>query len=101
MVKFLLHKTKGLRKKAVFKEDIIKGIKWILKDLFPSISTFFGEERVLLKAIGKIHTIVPVVPGDYDLLKKKYPKNIMADMFHMKLCKPANQRRSVPAQCGK
>ena len=89
---FLMPETKKLRVKTAFESGILTGLKWITKDRLPFLSTFFGEDRLLLKAIRKFHTIVPVVPGDYDLLKSKYPKYVSANMFHMNYVSPPTQK---------
>lgn len=85
--KFLQPKTKFLFLKLAFKRNIIEGIKAVRKLSFPILSDFLSYNKEIIKAFKKIDIIVPVMPGDYILLKQKY--EIKADMFHLNYVIPS------------
>ncbi|MGN8225762.1 TDP-N-acetylfucosamine:lipid II N-acetylfucosaminyltransferase [Gracilimonas sp. BCB1] len=76
---FLLQKTR----KAYYKTGLtnLNQLKNILQKALGRFNDFLPPNRSVLKAIQKAHVIVPVVQGDYDNLKAKYP--IDAEVFNV------------------
>ncbi|WP_283642105.1 TDP-N-acetylfucosamine:lipid II N-acetylfucosaminyltransferase [Croceibacter atlanticus] len=78
---FLSKKTKHLRMKLAFKKGLRRGLNVFFKTNFPFIIDKFSSGKDILKLIKKIDVIVPIMPGDYYLLKQKY--NLQNKMFHI------------------
>lgn len=83
---FLLPITKSLFIRHTFQESFLLGIKTIFKSMFPSWVDRLPNNREVIRSFKKIDYIVPVMPRDYDLLKKKY--TIQAPMFHLNYINP-------------
>jgi dTDP-N-acetylfucosamine:lipid II N-acetylfucosaminyltransferase len=84
---FLQFKTRALYLKLGFNRNIKEGLKRGLKTLFPLISDHLHYNKQIIRAFEKIDLIVPVMPGDYDLLANKY--NIKSPMFHLNYVNPS------------
>ena len=86
-----LPKTK---KKLVFltlKNNPIKGIKIILRLFFPSLMDKKKKYKNKILSFKKIFLIVPVVPGDIDILKDNYSINCLS--FHMNYINPIFKKK--------
>lgn len=95
--KFLLSGSKKLRIKLAFKENVNFGFKTLIKTLKPSLIDKEEHYSILIKALLKIDVIVPVVPGDYDLLRGSY--NINATMCHLSYVNPIfKQEIKIPSE---
>lgn len=84
--KFLLPRAKRLRVKLAFREKVSFGLKTIIKTIKPSLIDRENHYKKIINAFSKIDCIVPVVPGDYDLLKAAY--NIEAPVWHLNYVNP-------------
>lgn len=83
---FLLSKTKRSRLKLAFKSGLKKGFKVLFKSCFPKAIDKQLHNRELLKALHEISIIVPIVPGDYKLLKSYYP--LRSTCLHLNYVSP-------------
>jgi len=70
--KFLLQKTKRLRRKISLKQSLVSGTKQMIKESFPVTIDYSAKSRIKLAALKKIHFIILVMPGDFWLIKKNY-----------------------------
>lgn len=77
----LLKTTKRFAKQYYFKLGFLPFLKHIIKNNFPIINDITNEGRLLLVAMNKFKFIVPVVPGDYKVLKENYKVN--TSCFHL------------------
>lgn len=84
--KFLLPKTKRLKLTLAFESGFLNGLKEILKRCLTSVLDFQSHNRNLIQSFSKIDWIIPVVPGDYYLLKKNY--NLKSKLFHINYVNP-------------
>lgn len=84
---FLQIKTKRLYLKLGFEKSLNEGVRRIIKSTFPEISDCLSYNKEIIKSFSKINFIVPVMPGDYNLLKTKY--TIKAPMFHLNYVNPS------------
>lgn len=84
--KFLKKRTKQLRRKISFDQGIFTGLKQIIKEIFPFTIDYSGASRVKLSALKKVNYIVPVMPGDYFLIKKYYDVNF--ELHHLNYVNP-------------
>lgn len=95
--KFLLPSTKQLRIKLAFKEKISFGLKTVIKTIKPTLIDRKEYYKKIINAFSKIDLIVPVVPGDYELLIKAYP--LKATMHHLNYINPLfKQKNSIPSK---
>ncbi|MCO5240650.1 MAG: TDP-N-acetylfucosamine:lipid II N-acetylfucosaminyltransferase [Chitinophagaceae bacterium] len=83
---FLLPKTKRSRLRLAFKNSLGNGLKTLYKSLFPQSIDKKPYYRNLIKSFGKISIIVPIVPGDFELLQEKY--TLKASSFHLNYVSP-------------
>lgn len=83
---FLLPKTKRSRVMLSFKSTIKNGFRILYKTLLPNSIDKSAIYKNRIKSFGKISIVVPVVPGDYNLLLKNYP--ISATSFHLNYVNP-------------
>lgn len=84
--RFLLKKTKLFRRKIIFHLGFVKGLKQFVKETMPWLINLSKANRVTLAALKKIDYIIPVVPGDYYLLRSTYDFN--AKLFHLNYINP-------------
>ena len=95
--KFLSPSSKSLRVKLAFKEKISFGFKTLIKSIKPSLIDREKHYSTTIKAFSKIDVIVPVVPGDYDLLKAAY--DIKVPVFHLNYVNPLfEQKIDIPSE---
>ena len=97
--KFLLRKTKRLRTKISFKQGFLMGIKQLVKEIFPVTIDFSTVSRTKLLALKKIDFIVPVMPGDFSLIKKNYEVGFA--LHHLNYVNPLVERDSFGDITGK
>lgn len=86
--KFLLPKTKKLKLKLAFYSGLSNGLKELQKRFLPTVIDATSFYRKNIQALSKIDVIVPVMPGDYYLLKEAY--NISAKLFHFNYVVPVS-----------
>jgi hypothetical protein len=79
--------------KLSFQKSFINGFKELLKRALPPIIDYLKDGKGLIKALAKIDIIVPVVPGDVQLLKSLYP--IKAEVFHVNYITPVFFKNST------
>lgn len=84
--KILFRKTKILRIRLAFRKNFNLGLRTLAKTTFPQLYDNDQASQILIKSFRKIDVIVPVVPGDYTLLKKNYKVN--SSMFHLNYANP-------------
>lgn len=84
--RFLLKKTILLRLKCEFKKSYSAGIKCFVKSLIPSIMKRSTFNKKMLESIKYIDWIIPVIPGDIELLKNDY--NLINKTFHFNYVTP-------------
>lgn len=83
---FLFPRTKLLFLKQSFKEGFGLGIKTLLKFIIPTLADKFQYNREVIRSFDKINLVVPVMPGDYQLMKQKY--DLKAPMYHLNYVNP-------------
>ncbi|MCB9201511.1 MAG: TDP-N-acetylfucosamine:lipid II N-acetylfucosaminyltransferase [Flavobacteriales bacterium] len=83
---FLLEKTNINRIRLAFNYSFIYGLKVIYKTINPKSIDSVASYKEIIKSFKKIKFIVPIVPQDYNLLKKKYA--ISSEMFHLNYVSP-------------
>jgi hypothetical protein len=83
---FLTKKSIRIRRKVLFSYSLNLGLYQLIKEFFPYVIDFSRANRNKLAALKKINFVVPVVPGDYVVLKKKY--NLTAKLFHLNYVNP-------------
>jgi len=83
---FLLEKTKILRNRLYLKDSIIGGIVRYVLSYFPSFIDLISSSRNKLKAIDQFDYLIPVMPGDYELIKKHY--SIKPKFYHINYINP-------------
>ena len=97
--KFLLAKTKLLRRNLSFKLGLISGIKQIIKEKTPlSIDCTQISKNKFETINDKIDYCVPVMPGDFELIKKNYKLN--CKLFHLNYVNPLIQNNSFEEVSG-
>ncbi|MFV1883436.1 MAG: TDP-N-acetylfucosamine:lipid II N-acetylfucosaminyltransferase [Balneola sp.] len=84
--KFLLNKTKKLRTKHDFNNSFYTIIKKISHTAFPSLLDLRKSTKARIKVLNEFDFIVPVMPGDFELLKKYYPTR--AKLHHLNYVNP-------------
>lgn len=70
--KFLLNKSKILRRRIAFKNGFIVGLKQIIKELIPCSIDYTKTSKTKFLALDQIDYIVPVMPGDFNLITESY-----------------------------
>lgn len=83
---FLLNNTKLFRRKIFFHLGFFKGLKQLVKEIMPWLTSLSKANRDILTSLKKIDFIIPVVPGDYYLLRNKY--DFKAKLFHLNYVNP-------------
>lgn len=83
---FLLNKTKEFRRKVFFHLSIFRGLKQLVKETMPWLISLSKANRDKLDALKNIDYIIPVVPGDYDLLRNTF--DFRAKPFHLNYVNP-------------
>jgi dTDP-N-acetylfucosamine:lipid II N-acetylfucosaminyltransferase len=78
---FLSKKTINIKIKLSFKQSLSSGVKELVKIVGKDFISYSRQSRRKVKVINKMHTIVSVVPGDFDLLNSKYL--MKAKPFHL------------------
>lgn len=97
--KVLLHKTRLLRIKLQSKQSIVKRIKAFAKSYYPNSLDYLTGLRSKIASFNYIDYMVPVVPGDFDLLKKNYGTKIKG--FHLNLINPLVEQSKFVERNGK
>lgn len=87
--RFLLPKTKKLKLDLAFSSGFFSGIRELHKRILPATIDATASYKNNIKALDKIDVIVPVMPGDYYLLKEAYP--ISAKLFHINYVVPVSE----------
>lgn len=90
---FLLNRTKRFRRKLFFNLGVVKGIKLLVKETMPWLINLSNAKSVKLATLKNINYIVPVVPGDYYLLKNIY--DFKARLFHLNYGNPLAELDSL------
>src|SRR5690606_7046471 len=72
-----------------FSSGFSRGFKELQKHLWPSTIDATSYYRKNIQALTKINVVVPVMPGDYYLLKEAY--DISAGLFHLNYVIPVNE----------
>lgn len=83
---FLFPKTKLLLLKQAFREGFGNGAKTLLKFIIPTWADNLQNNREVIQSFDKINVVVPVMPGDYHLMKQQY--DLKAPMFHLNYVNP-------------
>lgn len=83
---FLSKKTINTKIKLSFKHSLSSGVKELVKIVFKDFISYSNQNRRKINVINKMHTIVPVVPADFELLTNKY--SIRAKSFHLNYIDP-------------
>lgn len=83
---FVFGKTKRLRVRLAFQNNFAVGIRTLAKTLFPRVFNMDKTTRTIIDAINKVDVVVPVMPGDYQLLKKVF--KIKPALFHLNYVNP-------------
>lgn len=85
--KFLLPKTKRLKRHHnPVKKSLLSLLKQLIIEIFPVKVNSTTSSSPMMLAIDEIDYIVPVMPGDYELIKSKY--NINAELYHLNYVNP-------------
>jgi dTDP-N-acetylfucosamine:lipid II N-acetylfucosaminyltransferase len=83
---FLSKKTINAKIKLSFKQSLLSGVKELVKMGFKDLISYSQQSRKKINVINKMHTIVPVVPSDFEVLTNKY--SIKARSFHLNYIDP-------------
>lgn len=78
--KFLDSESKMAVNRMKFENSIISGFKHLVKNYFNTIWNKSFSVKKKLNVMNQMDYIVPIVPGDYDILKESY--NITAPIYH-------------------
>lgn len=92
--KFLLPRTNFLRLKLAFKQSLRSGLRELIRTVNPKSKDKEKKHKTLINSLSKINIIVPVVPGDYFLLKNNY--SIKASMFHLNYANAVLDEEKLP-----
>ena len=82
--KILLPKTKWVYFNALFTQSKLQALRIFIENLIGYSK--YGHSKSFLKALTRISCMVPVIPGDYDILNTAYPSNLK--MFHLNYINP-------------
>ena len=82
--KILLPKTKWAYYNILFAQSKLQSLRIFIENLIGYSS--YDQSKYFLKALSKLSYMVPVMPGDYDVLNNAYPSNLK--MFHLNYVNP-------------
>lgn len=82
--KILLPKTKWAYYKILYAQSKPQALRIFIENLIGYSK--YDHNKSFLKALSKISYMVPVMPGDYDVLNTAYPSNLK--MFHLNYVNP-------------
>jgi dTDP-N-acetylfucosamine:lipid II N-acetylfucosaminyltransferase len=83
---FLSRKTINVKINLLFKQSLLSGGKELVKIVFKDFISYSKQNREKISVINKMHSIVPVVPGDFEIINSKY--SIKARSFHLNYVNP-------------
>ncbi|MCK9167491.1 MAG: hypothetical protein M0O94_02905, partial [Bacteroidales bacterium] len=95
---FLENKTKKARIKLAFQKSFVFGIKQIIKLIYPELLDYQKYTKHKINIIEKFRLIVPIMPGDYDILKNKY--QITPPKLHLNYANPLFSYKIFPKTNG-
>lgn len=98
--RFVLPKTKKLRQTLAAKKSIVAGMKASLLFHCSLLVDAKKQSRAIIKAFQHIDYMVPVMPGDFDLLTQHYKVGKMKG-FHLNLIIPSVEEQHFPAITGR
>ena len=84
--KFVLNRTKALRVKLAFRSNFRLGLITLAKTLSPKIFNMNSASLEIIQSIDQVDVVVPVVPGDYWILKNSF--DIKPPLFHLNYVNP-------------
>ena len=96
--RFLLPATKRSRLLLAFKTSFKNGLKVLGKTYFPQSIDRKPFYKSLIQSFSKISVVVPIVPGDFDLLSENYP--LRACSFHLNYVSPVFDSHHSPIVSG-
>lgn len=96
---FLQTKTRRLRRKLSFKKGYVRGFKQVIKDIIPLINEYSNSRRIKINSLSKIDYMVPVMPGDFSIIKKHYAVNFQ--MYHLNYVNPLIEKEIFEGITGK
>ena len=89
--KFVLRKTWLLRIKLAFQNNIRLGLITLAKSLLPNLFNMNSAALEIIQSIDRVNIVVPVVPGDYWVLKNNF--NIKPALFHLNYVNPIFEQK--------
>lgn len=90
---FLLPKTMALKKQLTEVKGAKNSVAYQIKEWFPQVRRHTLFARKQLKIVNRFDYIVPVMPGDYDILKKYY--NIKQQLHHLNYVSPITTEKNI------
>lgn len=90
--RFVLNRTKALRVKLAFRSNFRLGLITLAKTLSPKIFNMNSASLEVIRAIDQIDVMVPVVPGDYWILKNTF--DIKPALFHLNYVNPIFEQKN-------
>lgn len=91
--RFLLDKTKSLKDRFYTKNIIGIYIKYLIRIFLPFLSDWTPPQKKI-RVIDKFNYIVPVMPGDYSILKESY--KISPKLHHLNYVNPLIEQSGRP-----
>jgi hypothetical protein len=96
--KTVLGKTKRLRDTLLTRAPSGNMIKTFIKSRFPFFLDYWSTKRQKIRAINSFDYIVPVMPGDYVLLKNYY--GVEPRLHHLNYINPLMEKDDIPVTDG-
>jgi dTDP-N-acetylfucosamine:lipid II N-acetylfucosaminyltransferase len=90
---FLLPKTKTLKKQLTRFQGAKNKVAYQIKEWFPQVRKHTLFARKQLKIVNRFDYIVPVMPGDYHILKKYY--HIKPKLHHLNYVNPITTEKDI------